>query len=287
MSKKTRAIALSIIVILGILGLGYVRINYGSTPDASQAPTLGQKMSGKIQLDGKVVPEKTADLGFILAANITSIPVKIGDSVKAGDLLATQDATDLKAGVNAAQASVQSAQEELSKLNHDLKFEKLKLHGLSGNAKQQQYQQIASSQDSVVAQASAIAAAQDNLKNAQAQVDKAVLRAPFDGIITRQDGQIGEVGGVYSAPFMTIASSEAPQKIEAYASDLDVTNIKAGQSAQVTFDVLGSQKTISAKVQSVDPSTDSSQGKNTYKITLMLDQTDPAIILGMHASVTF
>lgn len=287
MNERTRNIALSIIILAGMAGLGYIWMNYGSNPDVQEAPTLSKTAAGKIQLDGFLTSEKTADLGFINPATITSIAKKVGDQVKTGEVLAVQDGADIKAQVGTAEAQLQSARTELDKLNHDLKVEKLKVHDLSGNAKKVQKAQVSSSEDSVEMQKSAIFGAQDSVISAKAQLAKTVLRAPFDGVITRQDGEVGEVGGASVPSFMTVASSEPLRKISAFASDLDVASIKVGDTAQISFDVTGTQKTISAKVTTIDPSTDSSQNKMAYKVILMLDDTDSALKSGMHASVTF
>lgn len=286
MDKKTRNIALMIIVIAGIIGFGYIFVNYGFKPSINDAPEISKKSIEKILLDGKVVSEKSADLGFIIPAKIKFIAKNVGDTVRAGEILATQESVDLQAQVDATQAAQAGAQTGLSKSNHDLKREKLKLHGLSGNERRQQQAQISSSEDSVEIQKNTILSAQDSVINAKAQLEKTILRAPFDGIITRQDGEVGEVGGSSAPSFLTISSNEPLRKIEAFASDLDVANTKIGQSAQITFDVLGTQRTLTAKVDAIDPAATNIQGKSAYKVTLILDATDAEIKSGMHASVS-
>jgi RND family efflux transporter MFP subunit len=285
MNKQVRNIALAIIIIVGCAGFGYVWMTYNSNPNPKEAPAISGKTTGTILLDGTVVPEKSAELGFIVYAAITSITKKVGDTVRSGEVLAVQDNGDLKAQLSAAQASVSGANSERDKLKHDLKVEKLKLHGLSGNARKEQKAQISSSEDSIEVQESAIVAAQDNANSAAVQLAKTILKAPFDGIITRQDGEAGEVGGATVAPFMTIEADGPLQKIEAFASDLDVARIKVDDVAQATFDILGSQKTIPAKVSSIDPA--SNNGKSTYKITLILENTDEGLKSGMHTSISF
>jgi RND family efflux transporter MFP subunit len=287
MSSKTRSIALSFIMLAGMVGAVYIWMSYGSKPDSTEAPTLTQKTNGKIMLDGTIVPKKNSDLGFVIPARIVSISKKVGDTVKAGEILAVQDNSDLKAQLNATQADAEAAIGQLDVLNHDLKKEKLKLHDVSGNLKKEQRAQVASNKASIDVQESAATAAQDGVASAQAQLAKTILRAPFNGVITRQDGEVGEVSGASVPAFMTVASSEPLKKIEAFASDIDVASIKVGDTAHVTFDFMGTQKTIDAKVTSVDPATNSSQGKSTYKVTLMLDNADDQIRSGMHANVSF
>ena len=287
MSKKVLNISLTVVILAGIIGLTYIWISYGSKPLASKAPALSQDAPAQIQLDGTLVSEKNADLGFVISANITSLSAKVGYTVKAGDVLATEDDTDIKAQVLAAQAQLTGAKSQLDVLSHNLKQQTLKEKDVSGNAKKEQKAQVSSNKSSIDVQNSSIAAAEDNLTNAQAQLAKTVMRAPFDGIITRQDGQIGEVSGATVAPFLTISSIEPLKEIDAYASDIDAPKIKIGDSANVTFDVLGNQKILTAKVVSVDPEASMSQGKSAYKVTLNLDQADQDLKSGMHASVSF
>ena len=287
MSKKTRNIALSFIVIVGIIGLGYVWFNYGIKPNSADAPEVAKKSSGSILLDGTIVAEKNADLGFVIPAKIISISKKVGDTVKTGDVLAIQDGSDLKTQLDAANANVAAANSKLDELNHDLKKEKLKVHDAGGNARREQEAQVASNKDSVEVQKSVIAAAISSVESAQVQLAKTVLKAPFEGIITRQDAEVGEVAGASVPSFLTVSSIEPLKKIEAFASDLDVANLKVGDSAKVSFDMLGSQKVINAKISTIAPSATMIQGKMVYKVTLMLDQTDAQLRSGMHASVSF
>ncbi len=285
MNKNTRNISLAVICLAGVISLGYIWSVFGLEPKAQDAPTLSANANGKILLEGKVVPEKIADLGFLLPADLKTINKQVGDQVKAGEVLATQESADLQAQVSSAQANLAGAQAELNKTNHDLKQEKLKVHGLSGYARKEQQAQVSSNEDSVLVQENAVVAAQNSLLSAKVQLAKTILKAPFDGTITRQTGEVGEIGGASAPAFLTIVSSEPLQKIEALASDLDVSKLKISDSAQVIFDVLGTQKTMAAKISAIDPGATDSQGKSTYKVTLRLDETDPVIKTGMHASV--
>lgn len=276
-----------VVIIAGLAGMIYIWLNYGSSPKAADAPTLSKNSNGRITLDGTVAAAKSADLGFVLPAKITALPKKVGDVVKAGEVLAIQDNADVKAQIGAAQASLESSRSELDLRQHDLKKEKLKVHDFSGNARKEQRQQVSSSEDNVEVQKSIIVAAQNDLAAARAQLDKTILKAPFDGLITRQDGEIGEVSGSAVPSFLTVASNDPAKNIEAFASELDVAKIKVGDAAEVSLDIQGEQKTIKAEVISVDPNTTSFQGKQAYKIKLKLAEENENIKLGMHASVSF
>ncbi|HEX8974592.1 MAG TPA: efflux RND transporter periplasmic adaptor subunit [Patescibacteria group bacterium] len=286
MSKKTRNIALGAIIAAGVASSAYIWVSFGYKPKSEDALAISGAKEGNMVLDGSVVAEKSADLGFVLPAKITSIAKKVGDSVKGGEVLATEDSSDMAAQENAAQANVQSAQAALDGLSSNLKVQKLKLKGLDGNDRKIQKAQIESVEASIDAQNSAVAAAKDSAASLKAQLSKAVLLAPFDGIVTRQDAEIGEVAGASVPSFMTIESNGPMDKIEAYASDLDVANIKVGDAAQVKFDITGTEE-FSGKISEIGPAADRGAKKGTYKVTVILDKANGALRTGMHASVIF
>ena len=287
MSKKTRGIALAVIVFAGCAGLWYVWTNYGFTPNSADAPTLAKQISGQASYDGTVVPVKNADLGFIIPAKITSLTKKVGDVVKVGEILAVQDSADINAQIRASQASLQSAEADLEVAKHDLKKEQLKVHDVSGNIRKEQKVQVSSNEDSVAVKESDVIVAQNNLAQTEAQLAKTFLKAPFNGIITRLDSEVGEISGAAVPAFLTIASNDSLGAIEIFVSDLDVTNIKSGEVAQVKFDALTEQTAVKAHVYSVEPMASMNNGSSTYKIKLMLEETNEKIKLGMHASVSF
>lgn len=282
MSKKVLNISLFVIVLVAIFASAYIWYSFGMKPKTEDAPSLASSVQNQIRLEGALVNEKNADLGFVLSGNITAINKKVGDNVKVGEVLAIQNSADIQAQVGAAKANVVAAQAQLDGANHDLKKEKLKIKDFSGNAKKEQRAQVASNKDGVSAQQAVVVAAQDSLNAAQAVLAKTVLKAPFDGIITRQDGEVGEIAGATAQPFLTVVSNEPLTKIEVFASDLDAGKITVGQKAQVAFDVLGEQKVLEATVTSIDPAANA-QNASAYRVVLHLNQADASLKSGMHA----
>ncbi len=139
------------------------------------------------------ISSKKSDLGFGTSGKVVSISKKVGDSVKAGDILARIDNTGALAQYEQAQSGVSAAQSNLAALQNALKTQELKLKGLRSNDRKIQNQQIKLAQNSVDAQSAAVQQAMDNLNNVKSQLDKYVIKAPFDGIITRQDIELGEI----------------------------------------------------------------------------------------------
>lgn len=87
----------------------------GGTPEAQPTPSAAAKASNKIVAEGSVVPVQQARLGFSTTGTVTELPIKIGDKVTAGQVLAKLDTTDQESAVRKAEASIKTAEATLAK----------------------------------------------------------------------------------------------------------------------------------------------------------------------------
>jgi HlyD family secretion protein len=115
MNFSKRSFTLIFISLALITGCSAQPTPSGSTPTpAADAP--GTPTSTTISASGEVVPAQWTTLSFSQAGTIVDLPVKEGDRVKAGDLIAQLDAVDLKASLLQKQAAVQTAEAQLAQL---------------------------------------------------------------------------------------------------------------------------------------------------------------------------
>ena len=105
-----------LIVALFIIGALVVSGCQGGGPDAQPTPSAPAKASNKIVAEGSVVPVQQARLGFSAPGAVTDLPVKIGDKVAAGQVLAKLDTTDEESAVRTAEAAVKTAEANLAKI---------------------------------------------------------------------------------------------------------------------------------------------------------------------------
>lgn len=138
---------------------------------------------------------------------------------------------------------------------------------------------------------------------AENNLNDATLKAPADGVIFYIANSIGEIASSSSSPSSSSASSAsgsdssssafivlaANDKINVEASVLedDIHKIKIGMNADVTFNALQGD-TFSGIVTalSLNPYVDAS-GIVTYKVNVMIDNSDDKIKNGMTATVAF
>jgi multidrug resistance efflux pump len=205
-------------------------------------------------------------------------------------VLAQIENADSAAQIAQANQSVAAAQADLEQYQNDLSKEKYKLKSLkcsdaASNDKNAQKAQIEASQNVVTAQQARVLAAQAGVKIAQAQLAKTIILAPFDGIIAKQDLQIGEIASPGKSTIKIVAANDT-YEIEALASQQEIANIKIGDMANVTLDAYGKNENFAAKVSNIDLGATLQAGVSTYKVTLEFLQKDERIKSGMNANVT-
>ena len=98
-------LAIIAVVVFWFLPARLAPVTATTTATVSQG-TLTTSVSGS----GSVAAARSVDLSFQQSSTITAVNVAVGDTVKAGQTLATIDTKDLKLALQQAQASLKSAQ---------------------------------------------------------------------------------------------------------------------------------------------------------------------------------
>lgn len=137
--------------------------------------------------------------------------------------------------------------------------------------------------DEISAQEAQVAVAQANVAAMYAQYAKTFLKAPIDGIVTKQDAKLGETA-TPNIPLVSVMSN-AQFQIEANIPEADIAKIKTGQTANVTLDAYGPDVLFHATVVLIDPAETIVDGVPTYKTTFQFEGTDVRIKSGMTANV--
>ncbi len=182
--------------------------------------------------------------------------------------------------ITTAESQITQAQNNLDLAQKQLT---LKQAGATGEQIQQQQETVKQAQASISAQAAVISSAQASVLNYQAQYEKTLLKAPFDGVITRQDAKVGEIAAPNTSVIGLI--SQAKFKVETMISEDDIGHIQPGQLATVTLDSVGSDTKFPARVVTIDPGVEMVNGEPTYKTTLQFDEDSDLIKDGLTANI--
>ncbi len=164
----------AVILIGAAVGLSLWLTSGSSTPAGLSITTVTTPVTtGTIQQtvtsSGTIEPASQANLNFAVSGLVTAVDVKAGQTVTAGQVLATVDTTALTEEVNAAQAQLSSAEDRLS----------------SDESSDASTSQIDSDQSSVTSAESSLSTAQTNLNDAS-------LTSTIAGTVASVDLTVGQ-----------------------------------------------------------------------------------------------
>jgi RND family efflux transporter MFP subunit len=121
-------------------------------------------------------------------------------------------------------------------------------------------------------------------QSALVNMDRAVLRAPANGIIKEVNFKVGEViGGTSIETFAKMISYDFV--LEAKVSESDIAKIKLGQKATLTFDAFDPDEKFTASVVSIDPSSTVVQDVVDYVVKFAMEKDDLRLKDGMSADL--
>ena len=119
----------------------------------------------------------------------------------------------------------------------------------------------------------------------RATLANAEMRAPFAGVITNLDLKVGE-SATAGKNIITIADMSSWVVKTTDLTEIDVVNIKEGQSVTVKLDALPDVE-LNGNVLSIAQNFSEKQGDIVYEVTVLLTEINPAMRWGMTAEVSF
>jgi HlyD family secretion protein len=225
--------------------------------------------------------------------------VEEGMKVQEGQVLARLDETNLKTSLRLAEAQLVSATNALAETRVRVKEADQELQrqtGLVANkiATQADYDHAEAAFLALKArleqQQADVTVAKMQVAYWEQQMDDAIIRAPFTGIVTSKNAQPGEMispisagGGFTRTGICTIVDMESLE-IEIDVNESYINRVRAGQAVEGTLDAYPEWK-IPCKVIAIIPTAD--RQKSTVKVRVGFDQLDPRILPEMSAKVAF
>ena len=282
-----------ILAIIFVLAAGFVVVVFRYLESAAKASyefVEAKKTDVKktISVSGTIKPIESVDLAFEKTGKVAAISVQVGDEVKAGQQLAILDQTDYSDQVSQAMASLQIAQAGLLQAEATLKKEKKKRTELE-NTHQSKYTvdvqraQIKSAQAAVDIEQAKIAKARADLKYYQDQHEKITLLSPIDGMVTAKNIEVGETAGPTETAISVI--SENNFRVEADISQVNISEVEAGEKAKISLDSCPVDETIESQVVSVDPAETRENGNSVYRADLEIGKISDCAKPGSSANV--
>ena len=216
--------------------------------------------SRAIRLSGSTDADKRAVLATRAAGVVEELPFEQGDAVRRGDVIAKLQEEGKEAAVETARTLLAQREAEATaarRLAERGSLPKLQLDGAL----------------------SALAAARAQFDAAVADLDRNLVRAPFDGTIDKVDAELGGSLGS-GAPVATILSLD-PILARGEVSERDLTHVKPGDKARVR---LVSGEEAEGTIRYI--SRDATPATRTFRVEVAVPNADGRIPSGMTAEVT-
>jgi HlyD family secretion protein len=282
--KKRLALIITIcLVCIGIV-LGVV-LTRGAGPEAT--PTTVNITRGDIVktvlVDGNLEMPDKAYLSFGATGTVTEVLVNEGDNVTKDQVLARLDAPSLESSVEMAELQVKIAQEQVkaAQAQYEIALINWKAAAANTTLKKVYQEQVDIAEANWEAAKLNLEIAKLNLETARLSLDKAVIVAPFDGVVT--DITITEGKEISAATLATPAISlvdTSEIEMHGFIDEIDVAMVKIGQAANITLDALPDEA-ISGKVAFISLVSTIRAGVVSYETTITLENPVAGLKDGM------
>lgn len=278
---------LTLVLLVGVAGAGGYLLALreepaqAATPESTTTAVAASltTIQNAVSASGTLTPSVQEDVSFDVSGTVTSVDVAAGDTVTAGQQLATVDTLQLDAALLAAKADLADATASLS------------------NARDE-----ADGSDASDAQVAALAAkvdvAQAAVEDAEADRAGATLAAPVDGLVTAVDLAVGDAvsggsssgagpdassdgGGTTSAQFTIVGTGT--WEIAVSVGESDVALIEVGDQAEITVD--GATEPVYGTVGEIGLISTSTSGVAAYPVTVEVTGSPEGLHDGESADV--
>ncbi|VFQ43555.1 efflux RND transporter periplasmic adaptor subunit [Desulfoluna butyratoxydans] len=216
-------------------------------------------------------------LSFKVPGTLERIPVKVGDVLSAGDLVASLDDRDYRLRVQEAEAGLDQARAQAR--NAALSYERARRLWENDNISKSDLDRARAAWESATAQVTSIEKKRDLAKR---QLGYTRLVSPMSGSVTMVLADENENTGA-GVPVAILASG---RRVEVHVDipEVMISDIRAGQAVAVRFAAMG-KRPFPAVVYEVG--TAATGFAATYPVTLRLVDEVREVLPGMAAEATF
>ena len=247
---------------------------------------------------GYITARRAATVSSKVTGKVVEVLIEEGKSVKAGDLLARIDDSNVQASLQLAEAQLLAARSGSAEIQANLEF---------ARQEEQRYAALVKSNAASVsdlnktaaaaralearlqAQQAQITVAEKDVAQWKQQVEDTFIRAPFSGMVTTKNAQPGEmispmsVGGFTRTGVCTIVDM-ASLEIEVDVNESFINRVQPSQPVEASLDSYPDVK-FPARVIAIIPTAD--RQKATVKVRVGFEKLDPRILPEMAVKVAF
>ena len=247
----------------------------------SEAEAAKQDIVNSVTATGTIEPVTSVDVGTQVSGVISKLYVDYNSVVKAGQVIAELDRTNLMSELSSAQASLKSAQSNLEyqKTNYE-RYKALYDKGLiSANDFEQARLSYVQAQQQTQQQ-------KENVKKAQTNLGYATITSPIDGVVLSKEVEEGQtVASSFNTPTLfKIARDLTDMRVIADVDEADIGDVKEGQRVTFTVDAFPDD-TFEGQVTQVRQEATTESNVVTYEVVISAPNDDLKLKPGLTANV--
>jgi HlyD family secretion protein len=249
---------------------------------------------------GKVEAATTVKISSNLSGDLIELPLKVGDVVTKGQVLAKLDRRRFEANVRqsaaalaAAKSEIATVQVEIDRLTRELeRVQGLVDKGLASKAEAERAaSDLAGAKSRQASQSDRATQAAAVLEEAQNNLGKTTLYSPIDGNVIELTREIGERvrGSDFNEDVVMTLAALHTMEVKIEVGEHEVVHLKLGQKADIKIDAFegqtfeGTVVEIAQKALIRNPGTE--QETTSFPVTVALVAKPDRVLPGMSAEV--
>jgi macrolide-specific efflux system membrane fusion protein len=237
------------------------------------APVTVSDIREEVLASGTLKPVRLTAVGAQVSGRIMSLNVRVGDTVKAGDLIAQIDPVTKQNDLRNSEASLNNYRAQKLEKGATLALAEANLARQQATFAQRATSRgdydsaeatVKQTRAQIAALEALIAGAEAALETAKVNLEYTRITAPIDGTVLAvlvQEGQT--VNAVQSAPTIVVLGQLATMTIRAEISESDIVKVRPGQS--IYFTILGDQDhRYEATLEQIEPAPESIKNDSSF-----------------------
>lgn len=251
-----------------------------------------------VSASGRVRAKVRVEISANTTGPIQSIPVKVKNAVKKGDLLCRIDPKEIRTAITKAETAVADADKRLSisrKLRDKAKLDLDRIKNVlttPPKALDEAVSALSIREDEVSGAELFLKTAGTELERAQHELTKVDIVSPQDGVVTDVNREVGEMvyGGAFggNGTVILVVSDLSEMQVELEVDETDVVLVKEGQEAKVAIDAWPDRK-FKGEVTEVAASPKEAAAGQTrsavaFEVVVKLIEVPDVIYSGMSAT---
>ena len=321
-----RWIVLGLVLLLGGVAFFSLR-NVGRTPAKIDADKLAiverMDLARSVVATGKITPVTQVDIKSKASGIILKLPVNVGDTVKAGQVICELDQNALLPKLRQAQAALAMAEAQLKSAQADYERNKVEAAGpdlpflkrnveraqemfkadlisqndredaeknyqMGFNKQQQAEVNLGVTKAAIAKSEAEVEQAKAALSQSEEDVRNATIVSPIDGVVLSRDREVGDaVSSILvmgsGATLIMTVGDLSEVYVKGKADESDIGKVYLGQPARITVEAFKDKK-FTGKVTKISPMGMEKDNVTTFEVRVSISNESRKLLATMTAN---